>query len=107
MAYKTEKQIGGIYTTNLGKKQLQYLENMKSCPTEEEYCLIEKKNVTCYMDSTADEHMKSLGWKHGSLRSVGMALSQKDIIKKTMDGWGSGFIIDWKLVENYLNKEQA
>lgn len=94
MAYKTEKQIGGIHTNNLGKKQLQYLEDLKSCPTDKEYCLIQKKDITCYKSSTVDKHMISLGWKHGSLKSVGMALSQKDIFKRTMDGWGSGFVID-------------
>lgn len=105
MAYKTEKQIGGIHTNNLGKKQLQYLEDLKSCPTEEEYCLIQKKNITCYKGSTVDEHMIGLGWKHGSLNSVEMALSQKDILKRTMDGWGSGFVIDEIELAKYKTEE--
>ena len=105
MAYKTEKQIGGIHTNNLGKKQLQYLEDLKSCPTEEEYCLIQKKNITCYKGSTVDEHMIGLGWKHGSLNSVEMALSQKDILKRTMDGWGSGFVLDEIELAKYKTEE--
>lgn len=105
MAYKTDKQIGGIYTTNLGKKQLQYLKDMKSCPTDEEYCLIQKKNITCHTDITEEKHLISLGWKHGSIQSVVKALSQKNILKRTMDGWGSGFVIDEIELAKYKTKE--